>query len=484
MKKLPELSIRKKLIFLLTISILSVMILGISILLINHDLEYKTRKVATILLPGIFNANNILTNLEHFRITEYKFSLSGSSKEKDFYIQEMKDHQNEIDWNMRVLRNIIENEKELKLFESFQEDQESYRKVHQSIIDNSAYGQNDSARHILTTTSRNLFTSQVQRLHQLIINLRSKGQNASDQIHSEVITFRFIFGLTIPLVIILLIVLYYSLARSIMKNASEISRLNLNLRNEIQEKNTIQQDLIQKTSDLNALDNMKEQLLSVIAHDIRNYFGTILGFIDLIIHDSSEIQPEDLKSYNEMISRSANSGLRLLENLLEWTRMISGKINIQPASFSLHPLVEENIKNNSAFISYKEIQVENEIEISARVFADQNMVNTIIRNLFHNALKYSFKGGVIRFFSNTNGQNINLVIEDTGVGMSPEEIDHLCANHQESKPGTMNEKGTGVGLLICKEFIEKNNGTIKAEAKDGGGSRFIITLPSQDLSNH
>ncbi len=230
---------------------------------------------------------------------------------------------------------------------------------------------------------------------------------------------------------------------------------------------------------LNELNSTKDKFFSIIAHDLKNPFNTILGFAELLIMKFEKLSEEKKYKYSEVIYKSSKNIYDLLENLLQWSRTQTDKIAFEPSEFDLDNLVIQNITLLNENISKKNITVNYAQSDKFAVFADRNMINTVIRNLLTNAIKFTDIGGKITIYYQKKNGDIEFSIKDTGVGMSEEEIKQIFrVDTNISKTGTEGETGTGLGLILCKEFIKKNGGSIWVESKSGEGSKFYFTVPA------
>ncbi|MDI6403110.1 HAMP domain-containing sensor histidine kinase, partial [Balneolaceae bacterium ANBcel3] len=191
-----------------------------------------------------------------------------------------------------------------------------------------------------------------------------------------------------------------------------------------------------------------------------------------------EMSQDDIRQFSKMIHDSSKNLLNLLENLLEWSVLEQNKRHCKPEKTNLSEIIRKNIELFSPNCKKKGLSMANKVSPDTEVWADQNMVDTVVRNLSSNAIKYTPEGGTISYHSQSNDTHVTLEITDTGVGMDETTLNQLFKLEElRSRPGTGNEKGTGLGLLICRELIEKNNGTIEVKSTLGEGSTFIITLP-------
>lgn len=236
----------------------------------------------------------------------------------------------------------------------------------------------------------------------------------------------------------------------------------------------------ERTAELEKLNADKDKLFSIIAHDLKSPFSSILGYSEYLSEDIDDLTKEEINSYAAGIHTSAVNIFKLLSNLLEWsTIQIRGK-EFQPESFNLNSLVNENINLFEVIAIDKNIDLKNEIHEEINLFADKNMTESIIRNLISNALKFTKEKGNIEINAKCSDEYAEISVSDDGIGMNETEVLNLFQlNGEVSREGTKNEKGTGLGLILCKEFVERHGGNIKIESSTNKGSKFIVSLPLQ-----
>jgi signal transduction histidine kinase len=260
----------------------------------------------------------------------------------------------------------------------------------------------------------------------------------------------------------------FTQAKTIYKQNEELKALNSGLELKVEE----------RTKELKELNQTKDKFFSIIAHDLKNPFNTLLGFSELLLENMPMYTMEQIEEYISIIFETSRSSYALLENLLDWSRSQTGKIRIKKEVIDFYSMAQENLILLENPALKKEITICNNILPGTFAFADTNMINTVVRNLFSNAIKYSSKGGVITIDCEKLGDRLKVSITDTGVGIKPEVIDNLFRiDVNVSTKGTDNEKGTGLGLLLCKEFVEKNEGRISVRSTLGEGSTFYFTIP-------
>ena len=231
------------------------------------------------------------------------------------------------------------------------------------------------------------------------------------------------------------------------------------------------------TEELKQLNNTKDKFFSIIAHDLKNPFITLLGFSELLLSDYADLSDEERIYYINEMKKSADISHNLLQNLLQWSRSQTGRIEFNPQDIDLLKLVSGIMDLLKVSAERKEINMTCNISRGLFVVADEDMLNTIIRNLLTNALKFTRKGGLISIEAELNGNYVNIIVKDTGVGMSDKVKENLFKMEvSQSTFGTDNEAGTGLGLLLCKEFVEKHGGKISVESELDKGSLFKFNL--------
>ncbi len=235
--------------------------------------------------------------------------------------------------------------------------------------------------------------------------------------------------------------------------------------------------LFQRKEELKQLNTVKDRFFSIISHDLRNNLTTMRLYFELASNPDYKPEENSLQELSKQISSSVDNTIELLENLLVWAQTQVNGIKVNLKKISVNTLVKDNIALLSATALQKEIQLTNTTSDDC-VLADEDMLNLVLRNLISNAIKFTSNGGKVYVHSQRKENNVLIEITDTGVGISEEAQKQLFTrNLNPSTLGTANEKGTGLGLILCKEFIEKNNGTISIESEEGKGSTFKILLP-------
>lgn len=239
-----------------------------------------------------------------------------------------------------------------------------------------------------------------------------------------------------------------------------------------------------KNTQLLKLNAEKDKFFSIIAHDLRSPFNSFLGLTQIMAEQLSELTIDDIQKYSESLRDSASNLYRLLENLLSWAKIEQGLVQIKPEIVPLLPIIEESLASVQESANNKQINIAMEISDSLMIFADGNILQMVIRNLISNAVKFTPIGGEIKLTAiPIDDQNIEISVQDNGIGMDSDLIDLLYRlDVNASRQGTEGEPSTGLGLILCKEYIEKQNGKIVVESEDGKGSNFKIILPMKVLS--
>lgn len=236
-----------------------------------------------------------------------------------------------------------------------------------------------------------------------------------------------------------------------------------------------QEEMEKRSEELERLNQVKDKFFSIISHDLRSPINALSGLLDLL--DKGAVKPEELPKHVHELKTRFNHTRTLLNNLLDWTLLQMDKLNLQASKIDLRKTVDENIQLLSA-VQVKQISLINEIPAQATVFVDSNTINLVIRNLMTNAIKFTNDGGRVVISAKEKPNEWEVSVKDNGVGMNNDVLKILFDKTAPyTTRGTANEKGTGLGLILCKEFVEKNGGKIWVESEVGKGSTFCFTLP-------
>lgn len=248
--------------------------------------------------------------------------------------------------------------------------------------------------------------------------------------------------------------------------------------NDITQRKKADQILQENQLKLNELIVTKDKFFSIIAHDLRSPFNSILGFLDLLYVQYDSFDDTERKDYIRLIAENTGTTLNLLENLLVWANSQRGRIDYQPVRQKLTTLLESVTSTFKSGLNLKGITLNVLVSDDLEIFADTNMLNTILQNLISNAIKYSHQDGIISINAEHLNDSVKVIVSDSGTGMNESTLKKLFSLEKEvSISGTANEKGSGLGLILCKDFIEKHHGTIEVNSEQGKGSQFIFTIP-------
>lgn len=232
--------------------------------------------------------------------------------------------------------------------------------------------------------------------------------------------------------------------------------------------------------ELKSLNAGKDKLFSIIAHDLKSPFTALLGFSEYLTNYLEELNQDEIKEFAGSIFKSATGVYKLIENLLQWSRLQLGRMDFAPVWFNINELAEETIQLYQANACNKNISLTQETEAPLMVFADKHMTETVLRNLISNAIKFTQQTGTVSLSAESNNGIVSVRVKDNGQGMDSSQISRLFSlSEHTTTVGTEQEKGTGLGLLICREFVEKNGGEISVESEPGKGSCFTFTIPGR-----
>jgi signal transduction histidine kinase/CheY-like chemotaxis protein len=270
------------------------------------------------------------------------------------------------------------------------------------------------------------------------------------------------------------------------------------IQNSLYDKNILVQVLTESEAKLKESVAIKDKFFSIIAHDIKSPFSGFLGLTDLMAKEADQLSKEEIKNMSESLNKSANTVYNLIEDLLLWSRTQTDSMQFKPELLDLHE-ISRNIINSlkqTAFI--KNIELLNHIESDCHITGDSNMIKTVFRNLISNSIKFTNEGGKIEIgtvIKPSEGSMVKpseglkpsegyyeIYVKDNGIGISKIDIEKLFKVEEHfTSSGTKNEKGTGLGLILCKEFVEKHGGKIWVESEEEKGTTFFFTIP--DISN-
>lgn len=246
----------------------------------------------------------------------------------------------------------------------------------------------------------------------------------------------------------------------------------------LSQKNQVLEELSVSEAKLKETLATKDKFFSIIAHDLKNPFVGLIGLSDVLLELSSEIRDQNIQNIVKLINEASNKGYQLLINLLEWARMQTGRIKLEMQHFSVKELIAETIGIVATGALDKNITITTSGAEYIQVWSDKNILSTVLRNLLSNAVKYSNENGKISISVFRDNSKITISVKDHGMGIQKDDLDKLFRiDISYSTKGTKNESGTGLGLILCKDFINKLGGEIWVESEYQQGSTFFFTIP-------
>jgi signal transduction histidine kinase len=243
-----------------------------------------------------------------------------------------------------------------------------------------------------------------------------------------------------------------------------------------------QNKLIESQRDeLVKLNASKDKFLSILAHDIKNPLSSIYGISDLLVNDYESLNDDEKKVFTRDIHTLSGNLFEIINTLLAWSSSQSGLISYHPSEFNINTLTDKVIHLLETIAKQKDIRLVNDTQPGLQVKADENMINSVLFNLIANSIKFSYKNSEIRVTASEISGMVHMAVIDTGQGLSPENQAKLFRYDQHYLgKGTAGESGTGLGLILCKDFVEKNGGTISVKSEPGKGSTFTFTLAAAE----
>lgn len=240
-------------------------------------------------------------------------------------------------------------------------------------------------------------------------------------------------------------------------------------------------ELEQAKADLEKLGRNKDRFFSIIAHDLRSPFNSVLGLSEYISESMEELDKEDVLKFNNMIYSSSKSLYNLLENLLDWSKAQIGQLKFLPEKVNLYSVAENELEILKIIAKNKNISVLSNIPLDSIGYFDKDMISTVIRNITNNAIKFTPEGGQIKIEAYSTEKELIMSIDDSGIGISEENLSKIFSSDKQfTTHGTNGEKGTGLGLAICKEFLMLHNGNIQVSSTLGKGTKFTFSIPTKE----
>lgn len=267
----------------------------------------------------------------------------------------------------------------------------------------------------------------------------------------------------------------YQLEMDNLNLVEKLKESNTNLEKKVEERTA---ELKKTLLDLEETNKTKDKFFSIIAHDTSNMFTSLIAASQILEYQIDAHDKETISQIGKTISQSSQRLYRLMENLLEWAKIQKGNMACNPKEFAVNSLVGECKDLVADAAQEKEIFIRNEIDDSLIVYADPNMFKMVLRNLLNNAIKFTFPRGEVIIKSGTNGKLVSISVTDTGVGITEDDLKTIFRIDHGHTAGTRGEHGNGLGLILCKELVEKNGGTINATGATGEGATFSFTIPT------
>lgn len=278
------------------------------------------------------------------------------------------------------------------------------------------------------------------------------------------------FYLTLTILALFVVIISYVIYKRKDRFTSQIEAANA----ELEDKNT---KLAESEKTLEKLVKTKDRYISVLAHDLRSPFQGLMGLISVLKKDFETMQKSEINEFLALIESSLRNLFDLLDNLLQWSKMHTGMLELEKTEVSLNDIIDEIVEIYQPNAMLKNIVLMPDLQGDIKIYASENMLKSIIRNLVSNAVKFTSSGGYIRIRTLRINNSAEIRILDTGIGMSEENLKKLFSDEKFSTDGTQKEESGGLGLILVKEFVELHKGTINITSEEGKGTEFIIVLP-------
>ncbi len=237
------------------------------------------------------------------------------------------------------------------------------------------------------------------------------------------------------------------------------------------------EELEKQRLELFELNATKDKFFSIIAHDLRSPITTLISLSDILRTEKENLTPDQNNEVITSLYDLSKNYLKLLDNLLQWSKMQTGGMEAVPEIFNLTEVIADAVTIYKTTAAEKQISLVNNVQMPVMVFADINMIRTVVRNLVSNALKYTNKNGIVSISKQVGESQVTVSVQDNGIGMSSDMVERLfLLDKAFSTRGTSNEKGTGLGLILCKDLLKKNDGSLQVISEPGTGTTFLFTL--------
>jgi signal transduction histidine kinase len=268
------------------------------------------------------------------------------------------------------------------------------------------------------------------------------------------------------------------LEKRVNERTEDLAKINQELHIEITERKRVENALKINETRLLELNATKDKFFFIIAHDLRNPYQGLIGLAKILDEDIDSLNNEEISKFSKELYHIVNNQYNLLENLLAWSQLQQNTMAFNPNSLLLSQQVNNVFNILNGIAATKNISLKNSMHIMLTVHADVNMLQSILQNLITNSIKFTQPGGNIEVRAFAEGNQVQISVSDNGIGISGQNIGRLFSVDSKFRTiGTANERGSGLGLVLCKEFTEKHGGKIWVESEIGKGSRFYFTIP-------
>ncbi|MFA6924247.1 MAG: tetratricopeptide repeat-containing sensor histidine kinase [Bacteroidales bacterium] len=264
---------------------------------------------------------------------------------------------------------------------------------------------------------------------------------------------------------------------NIAKSNEKLIEINEKLKKQKEVLKELNEKLLESEENLREINERKDKFFSIISHDLRNPFASIVSFARIMRRDLDKMKKEEILELTEQLNKVAHRINNLLENLLLWSKMQTNRLEFKPEEIKLSRIVNSSIELLGQSAKNKNINLTFKAYDNITVYADYYMVDTVLRNLISNAIKFTHSGGFIKIITERKNDDVLISVEDNGIGIKKSSIENLFEIGHHSDYGTEDEKGSGLGLILCKEFVLRNKGKIWVESEENKGSSFKFTLP-------
>lgn len=269
-------------------------------------------------------------------------------------------------------------------------------------------------------------------------------------------------------------------SKSLIKNLDGSVSGIVGVITDITEKRKIERALVESEQKLREAVATKDKFFSIITHDLKNPHAVLLGFTEMLLEDFDEFTDDEKKGYINDLHESAKRSSKLLDNLSKWAKSQMGRLEFEPEELILKDEIAKTKELFNKELGQKNISFETSVGEDVKVVADRMTLETILENLISNGIKFNKENGSIKIDANDSGKMVEISIADTGVGLTEKDVEKLFRIDVHAvEIGKAKEPGTGIGLILCNEFVKRNGGVIKAEGEIDKGSRFTFTLPKK-----